>query len=189
MNTYWSLEKDTQLLKSGQENFKKTKVSKEVGSLAMAVLQARFLYLERDPKSFSNIPINPLSKQLRKRHCLRFVGDDMISQDTVSKLPRTFFVSPTSCSFEYSTTSQLASTCTVVDSVQFKNEWWIYIQSSKPTKTFTVCNFIYNTCMLDNGCFFTDEIPGGRGQTKRYEFTKLQHFKHCIAELQVAASQ
>ena len=58
------------------------------------------------------------------------------------------------------------------------------MQSSKPTRTFIVCNFIYEVCGLNDGCFFTDEIPGGRDQIKRYEYTKLQHFKHCIRELQ-----
>jgi hypothetical protein len=163
-------------------------------SMASAVLEARFLYLNRNPDSFSNVPVDPASKQLRKRHCIRFVGNEQISADCISKLPASFFVSPTCTSFNYSDVmqhqqhpSQLSSRCTIVDCVNYENEWWIYAQSSKPTKTFIVCNFIYEVCRLKEGCFFTDEIPGGRDQVKRYEYTKLQHFKHCIRELQAIA--
>lgn len=82
------------------------------------------------------------------------------------------FISPTS------------SVCTIMDHACWENEYWIYLQSSLPVKTSTVCNYIYQTCSLEGGCFFTDEIPGGRVHTKRYEFTKLQHFKRGISELQ-----
>jgi len=163
-------------------------------SMASAVLEARFLYLNRKPDSFSNVPVDPASKQLRKRHCIRFVGNEQILAACISKLPASFFVSPTCTSFNYSDVmqhqhqpSQLSSRCTIVDCVNYENEWWIYAQSSKPTKTFIVCNFIYEVCRLKEGCFFTDEIPGGRDQVKRYEYTKLQHFKHCIHELQTIA--
>jgi hypothetical protein len=164
-------------------------------SMASAVLEARFLYLNRKPESFANVPVNPQSKQLRKRHCIRFVGNEKVSAACASKLPMSFFVSPTCASLQYATIiqqhqSQLSSQCTIVDYVNYENEWWIYAQSSKPTKTFIVCNFIYEVCGLKDGCFFTDEIPGGRDQIKRYEYTKLQHFKHCIRELQsIAYSQ
>jgi len=36
---------------------------------------------------------------------------------------------------------------------------------------------------MQSGLFFTDEIPGGRKHTKRYDFTKLQHFKRCIFDI------
>ena len=161
-------------------------------SLASAVLEARFLYLNRKPESFANVPVNPRSKQVRKRHCIRYAGNENISAACVARLPKSFLVSPTCCAFDYSTIihqqqypSQLSSECSVVDHVNYKNEWWIYVQSSKPTKTFIVCNFVYAVCGLNDGCFFTDEIPGGRDQIKRYEYIKLQHFKHCIRELKV----
>jgi hypothetical protein len=181
---------------------KKIKIKKETkdnviiagninSSMASAVLEARFLYLNRTPESFANVPVDPKSKQLRKRHCIRFVGNEKISATCTSKLPLNFLVSPTCCTFDYSTIvkqqqypSQLSSQCTIMDYANYENEWWIYVQSSKPTRTFIVCNFIYEVCGLNDGCFFTDEIPGGRDQIKRYEYTKLQHFKHCIRELQ-----
>jgi len=73
--------------------------------------------------------------------------------------------------------------CTIVDYAYYNNEWWIYLNSLKPIKTFLVCKYIHQVCKLENGFFFTDEIPGGRKSIKRYDFTKLQHFKRCLYDI------
>jgi hypothetical protein len=162
-------------------------------SLVVAAFEARLLFLDRDPNSISNIPVDMTSKKLKKRHCLRFVANNAISAFTISQLSTTvpFYVSPTtsSCTYSIDNISSIQSECTIMDSAHFQNEWWIYIQSSKPTKTSTICSFVFNKCSLDDGCFFTDEIPGGKSETKRYEYTKLQHFKHCIHQLQAEAAK
>lgn len=189
----WNREKDLMLLNgiAGKKNKpnhyiqpRNIKVKSEIksiitnacnSSLVPAMLQARVSYLNRKPESFANVPIDSKSKQLKKRHCVRYVGSEPLQMLTMEKLPKTFSV-PISL-------TKLFSQCTIVDSVNYQNEWWIYILSSKAIKTFTVCDFIYEICALNDGFFFTDEIPGGRGEVKRYEYTKLQHFKHCISEL------
>ena len=166
------------------------KAKEKPTGLTIATEAAQSLYLKRDPHGIAVVPVNYDSKQTAKRHCIRYVkGGDFINLDEVSKLPCMFSMSSSFQHYQkhrpssYYDNYHLDVVCTVVDYAYYKNEWWIYLNSSRSIKTSAVCNYIYKVCDMQSGLFFTDEIPGGRKHTKRYDFTKLQHFKRCIFDI------
>ena len=125
------------------------------------------LYARRSPDSFVCAPILESMKSAKKRHLLRFIA----------------FAEEPGC--EIRPIADLSDTgLAVVEQLcTLDGEWWGYITSDKAVCTPSVCRLLHAKLGAPPGRFFTDVMPWSRSEIKRYEFTRLQHFRLLMSRL------
>ena len=130
----------------------KTTMKKNAAETAADLFKGRSIH------SVSWSPITTIDTT-RKRHFIRFIGFDKLIQSEAV---------PTHLNGGVLVVEQM---CTVY------GEWWAYIQTDKPIETYKVTQMLQKEYSFSEGEFFTDVFPWARKDIKRYDYTRLQHFK------------
>ena len=135
------------------------------------------LFYKRDPSMFAATPVDELGVvRPKKRHMLRFIASPAMLDLNDNTMPFIGYIA-------------FLPDATIVDQmITVRGEWWGYITSEKPMLTSVICDNIFRALSFIPGRFFTDELPWTRQEIKRYEYTKLQHFKLIMRQRAVHSS-
>ena len=150
----------------------KKKKSQQQTGLQAAFAYAMDLFHKRDPTLLVNQLIDLCDVNSKKRHFIRFVA----CKADGAQIPQ----GPLALTLE-----DQRYICVVDEMWLVDGEWWGYITSHKYISTSRVCHMVHKALNYAVGNFYTDELPWQRDEIKRYDYTKLQHFK---ATMRLAAS-